>query len=97
MVYKQLRQPRPLAELNLLCDVPALMAAGDDGACRRALSSSAWPAAAVVGPDDATVAVGALMPRAPAQFWLRHRDAPTASPLSATWQETPTACPWPTG
>ena len=23
MVYKQLRQPRPLAELNLLCDVPA--------------------------------------------------------------------------
>ena len=52
------------------------MAAGDDGACRRALSSSAWPAAAVVGPDDATVALGALMPRAPAQFWLRHRDGP---------------------
>ena len=74
MVYKQLRQPRPLAELNLLCDVPTLMAAGDEGACRRAFSSSAWPAAAVVGPDDATVALGALMRRAPAQFWLRHRD-----------------------
>ena len=74
VVYKQLRHPRPLTELNLLCAVPTLMAERDEGACRRAISSSAWPSAAVVGPDDTTVALGALMPRAPAQFWLRHRD-----------------------
>jgi hypothetical protein len=76
LVYKQLRHPRPLTELNLLCAVPTLMAERDEGACRRAISSSAWPSAAVVGPDDTTVALGALMPRAPAQFWLRHRDGP---------------------
>jgi hypothetical protein len=77
MVFKQLRHPRPVAELGLLCDLPAVLAARDEGASRRALSSSAWPAAAVVGDYDAPVALGALIPRAPAEFWLRHRDGPS--------------------
>lgn len=76
-VYKQLRHPRPLAELSLLCELPALLAVRDEGVCRRALSSSAWPAAAVVGEHDATEALGVLMPRAPEEFWLRHRDGPS--------------------
>ena len=77
MVFKQLRHPRPAAELGLLCDLPAVLAVRDEGASRRALSSSAWPAAAVVNDYDAPVALGALMPRAPAEFWLRHRDGPS--------------------
>jgi hypothetical protein len=77
MVFKQLRHPRPLSELGPLCDLPAVIAARDEGASRRVLSSSAWPAAAVVQDHDAPVALGALMPRAPAEFWLRHRDGPS--------------------
>ncbi len=77
MVFKQLRHPRPAAELGLLCELPAVLAVRDEGASRRALSSSAWPAAAVVNDFDAPVALGALMPRAPAEFWLRHRDGPS--------------------
>jgi hypothetical protein len=77
MVYKQLRHPLPLSALSPLCDLPDMVAARDEGVCRRALSSSAWPAAAVVEERDAGVALGALMPRAPAQFWLRHRDGPS--------------------
>jgi hypothetical protein len=76
MVYKELRHPRPRAELGLLCDLPAVVAAEDEARCRRVLCSSAWPVAAVVEDDEATVAVGVLIPRAPAEFWLRHRDGP---------------------
>ena len=36
-------------------------------------TSSAWPVAVVVG-DDPAVAVGTLLPRAPLEFWVRHRD-----------------------
>jgi len=74
MVYKQLRRPRPRLDLSLLCAVPAVAAGRDEAVCRRILSSSAWPAAAVVDDHDARLALGALMPRAPAEFWLRHRD-----------------------
>ncbi len=35
-VYKQLRQPRPLAELSRLCDLPAVLAAADEAMSRRA-------------------------------------------------------------
>lgn len=77
LVYKQLRRPRPLDDLSLLCDLPAVVAGRDEGVCRRMLSSSAWPAAAVVEDNDATLALGALMPRAPAPFWVRHRDGPS--------------------
>ena len=74
MVYKQLRRPRPLVDLSLLCAVPAVAAGRDEAVCRRILCSSAWPAAAVVDDQDARLALGSLMPRAPAEFWLRHRD-----------------------
>ncbi len=77
LVYKQLRNPRPLVELGPLCDLPALMAARDEEVGRRILSCSAWPAAAVVEEHDATSAIGTLLPRAPAEFWLRHRDGPS--------------------
>jgi hypothetical protein len=77
LVYKQLRQPRPVAGLGRLCDLPAVMAARDEAVWRRVLRSSAWPAAAVVDCYDDTVAVGVLMPRAPAEFWVHHRDGPS--------------------
>jgi hypothetical protein len=72
-VYKQLRTPRPLAELSSLVAFPSLLAAQGSGLTARALSSSAWPVSSVVG-DDPTVALGTVMGRAPAEFWLRHRD-----------------------
>ena len=72
-VYKQLRYPRPLAELTSLVAFPSLLASRSSSLAARALSSSAWPVSSVVG-DDALVALGTVMPRAPSEFWLRHRD-----------------------
>lgn len=72
-VYKQLRSPRPLAELSSLVAFPSLLASEGSGLTARALSSSAWPVSSVVG-DDPLVALGTVMARAPAEFWLRHRD-----------------------
>jgi hypothetical protein len=37
------------------------------------MSGAAWPVSSVVG-DDPSIALGTLMPRAPAEYWLRHRD-----------------------
>jgi len=72
-VYKQLRCPRPVAELTSLVAFPSLLASRGAPLAARALSSSAWPLSSVVG-DDPSVALGTVMPRAPAEFWLRHRD-----------------------
>jgi hypothetical protein len=72
-VYKQLRSPRPLGELSSLVSFPSLLACRSAPLAARALSSSAWPVSSIVG-DDPAVALGTVMPRAPAQFWLRHRD-----------------------
>ncbi|MGH9106108.1 MAG: hypothetical protein ACRDZX_09765 [Acidimicrobiales bacterium] len=73
LVYKHLRQPRPLSELAAIVGFPSLLDLSRPGLATRALRSSAWPTMAVVG-DDPELAVGALMPRAPAPFWLKHRD-----------------------
>jgi hypothetical protein len=73
LVFKQLRRPRPLAELTAVVGFPTALAGRDPGFAARAWSSSAWPSAAVVG-DDPSLALGTLMRRAPARFWLRHRD-----------------------
>lgn len=75
VVYKHLRQPRPLAELGAIVSFPAALAVLDAGLAARTWSCSAWPAAAVVG-DDPDLAVGTLMHRAPGRFWLTHRDGP---------------------
>ena len=72
-VYKQLRCPRPLAEVTSLVAFPSLLASRSSPLAARALSSSAWPVSSVVG-DDPSVALGTVMPRAPSEFWLRHRD-----------------------
>jgi hypothetical protein len=72
-VYKQLRSPRPLAELSSLVAFPSLLASAGSGLTARALSSSAWPVLSVVG-DDPLLALGTVMSRAPEEFWLRHRD-----------------------
>ncbi len=72
-VYKELRHPRPLPELGPLIAFPGELASLDPWLSARALSSSAWPLSAVVG-DDPELALGSLLPRAPAQFWVRHRD-----------------------
>jgi len=72
-VYKQLRCPRPLGELSSLVAFPSLLASQGSQLAARALSSSAWPVSSVVG-DDPAVALGTVMSRAPAEFWLRHRD-----------------------
>ncbi|HUB69645.1 MAG TPA: hypothetical protein VL984_04420 [Acidimicrobiales bacterium] len=72
LVFKQLRRPRPIRDVEPVVDLPTQLGALDPARARRVASSSAWPVAAVVdgGPD----AIGLLMPRAPAAFWLRHRD-----------------------
>ena len=72
-VYKQLRRPRPIAELKAVVEFPLVLAAGNPGLASRIRSSSAWPSAAVVG-DDPSWALGTLMPRAPVRFWLKHRE-----------------------
>ena len=72
-VYKQLRCPRSLAEVTSLVAFPSLLASRSSSLAARALSSSAWPVSSVVG-DDPLVALGTVMPRAPSEFWLRHRD-----------------------
>ena len=72
-VYKQLRCPRPLAEVTSLVAFPSLLASRSSPLAARALSSTAWPVSSVVG-DDALMALGTVMPRAPEEFWLRHRD-----------------------
>ena len=72
-VYKELRHPRPLAELSSLVAFPSSLAARDQGLAARVQSSSAWPTSVVVGPDP-VLALGTVLPRAPAEFWIRHRD-----------------------
>jgi hypothetical protein len=72
-VYKQLRYPRPLADVTSLVEFPSLLASRSSSLAARALSSSAWPVSSVVG-EDPLVALGTVMPRAPSEFWLRHRD-----------------------
>jgi hypothetical protein len=73
LVYKQLRRQRTVAELAPTVSFLQRLEAADPGLAARARSSSAWPAALVVG-DDPGVAVGVLMPRAPGAFWVRHRE-----------------------
>jgi hypothetical protein len=75
LVYKQLRQARPLAELSSVVAFPGTLAEVDAGLAARVRAASAWPLAVAVGADP-SVAVGLLMPRAPANFWLQHRDGP---------------------
>ncbi len=72
-VYKELREPRPLGQLQRLVAFPSRLAEHHPGLAARARSASAWPVSAVVG-DQPEVAVGTVMPRAPERFWLRHRD-----------------------
>ncbi|HTW10842.1 MAG TPA: hypothetical protein VME46_25305 [Acidimicrobiales bacterium] len=73
LVYKQLRRPRPMLELEPMVCLPSVLAAVDPRLAHRARSSSAWPVAAVVGTDPG-LGVGLVLPRAPGAFWLRHRD-----------------------
>jgi hypothetical protein len=75
LVFKQLRQARPLAELSPVVAFPSTLAVTDAGLAARVWAASAWPLAVVVGADP-SVGVGLLMPRAPANFWLQHRDGP---------------------
>ncbi|HMK96407.1 MAG TPA: hypothetical protein VK425_02610, partial [Acidimicrobiales bacterium] len=75
LVFKQFRRPVPLADMAAVARVPGSLVASDPGRGHRVLSCTAWPVAAVQGPR-AGEAIGALMPRAPQRFWLRHRDGP---------------------
>jgi hypothetical protein len=70
VVYKQLREPRALGEVEDVVRFPSCLEAGF---ASRLRSSAAWPLAAVVGADR-SVALGTLMARAPSSFWARHRD-----------------------
>ena len=72
-VYKELRHPRPLDELGSLVEFPSSLAARDPALADRVRSSSAWPTSVVVGPDP-DLALGTVLPRAPAAFWVSHRD-----------------------
>jgi hypothetical protein len=72
-VYKELRRPSPLPELSSLVAFPSMLAARDGSLSARVVSSSAWPVSIVVGSDPA-LALGTVLPRAPNEFWVRHRD-----------------------
>jgi hypothetical protein len=73
LVYKQFRHPQPVSALVPTVSFPDGL---EPEHASRVRAASAWPVAVVVG-DDPEVALGALMPRAPAAFWLRHRDGQT--------------------
>ena len=72
-VYKELRRPSSLPELSSLVAFPSMLAAQDGSLSARVVSSSAWPVSIVVGSDPA-LALGTVLPRAPNEFWVRHRD-----------------------
>jgi hypothetical protein len=72
-VYKELRTARPLSELEGLVSWPARLAASNPAYAFRLQAAAAWPERAVVGADPA-FAVGSVLPKAPAPFWVRHRD-----------------------
>jgi hypothetical protein len=72
-VYKELRRPCPVPDLSPLVAFPSRLASSDAALSARVLSSSAWPVSVVVG-DDPALALGTVMPRAPHEFWVRHRD-----------------------
>ena len=72
-VYKELRRPCPVPQLSSLVDFPSRLATRDAPLSARVLTSSAWPVSVVVG-EDPSIALGTLLPRAPLEFWVRHRD-----------------------
>jgi Phosphotransferase enzyme family len=72
-VYKELRRPVPVPELSSLVAFPLLLASRDAPLSARVASSSAWPLSVVVGRDP-ELALGTVLPRAPHEFWVRHRD-----------------------
>ena len=82
--------------LGPLIAFPGELASLDPWLSARALSSSAWPLSAVVG-DDPELALGSLLPRAPAQFWVRHRDGTNRLATLSYLANDPTASRWPTG
>jgi hypothetical protein len=73
LVYKELCQPRPRSELDELVAFPGALRSAAPGLSARVASSAAWPLSAVTA-QGTSLAVGAVMPRAPERFWLRHRD-----------------------
>lgn len=75
LVFKQFRHQRPSEQVEPLVQYAAELGAANAGSAARLCSSSAWPLATVVG-DDPAHAVGVVLPRAPRQFWLSHRDGP---------------------
>jgi hypothetical protein len=70
LVYKQLREPRPLGEVEGVVRFPSCL---PPSLAARLRSSSAWPVAVVLG-TSRNLALGTLMPRAPSRFCARHRD-----------------------
>ena len=70
-LFKEYREPVPLALASALIGWPAEVARTSPGYAARVLGSAAWPTAVVT---DGDAAVGVLMPRAPQAFWLHHRD-----------------------
>ncbi len=72
-VYKELRRPVPVPELSSLVAFPYLLAGRDAPLSARVVTSSAWPLSVVVG-HDPELALGTVLPRAPHEFWVRHRD-----------------------
>ena len=73
LVYKQFRRPRPAPELTPTVSFLGALDGADPALAARVRASSAWPVAWVVGQEPG-LALGALVPRAPGCFWLRHRE-----------------------
>ena len=73
LVYKQFRRPRPALELTPTVSFLGALDGAEPALAARVRASSAWPVAWVVG-DEPELALGALVPRAPGCFWLRHRE-----------------------
>lgn len=74
-VFKQFRQPLPGEEVARLTGYLGQLAGERPGHGARVASSSAWPVLSVAGPRPGLVS-GTVMPRAPACFWLSHREGP---------------------
>jgi hypothetical protein len=72
-VYKAYRNPVPAAPLRSLVGWPAALESSRPDLAARVRASSAWPSSLVVD-GDTGMAAGLVVPRAPAQFWVRHRD-----------------------
>lgn len=74
-LFKQFRSPVPASTLKPLEEYLPTLGRERPGHLARARAASSWPLH-LVGDEAGDMVVGTVLPRAPAGFWLAHREGP---------------------